>query len=230
MEIHIVPILKDNYAYVIQTDTEVAIVDPGEAKPVVEFLTKQQLQPNWIINTHKHWDHVNGNLELMEAYDCNLAAPAECEGHIDVVLRDGAVFALGDLVFQIILTKGHTAGHIILFEPNEKIMFSGDTLFAMGCGRLFEGSPSDMFVAMEKIKSLPVDTKIFAGHEYTLSNAKFAKHLLPDNHYIAKRYEVVKQAKCTMPTTLEQELKTNPYLLADSVQQFAKYRAAKDKF
>lgn len=230
MQVHIVPILKDNYAYIIQTDTDVAIVDPGDAAPVLAYLDEHGLHPNWIINTHRHGDHVDGNVHLKDAFDCKLAAPAECDGDIDTVLSDGDVFSFGNLEFQIIQTKGHTAGHIVLFEPTRKILFSGDTLFVMGCGRVFEGTPDDMFISLKKIKELPPETKIYCGHEYTAANANFAVHILPDNEDVAQARREMLGQKCTVPTLLSRELKTNPFLLANSVSEFAKYRAAKDRF
>ena len=230
MHIHVVPILNDNYAYIIQSDTEVAVVDPGEAAPIIDFLNDHGLHPDWIINTHKHGDHINGNVQLMDAFDCKLAAPAECEGNKDYVLEDGDLFPVGNLGFQISLTKGHTGGHIVLYEPHHNILFSGDTLFAMGCGRLFEGESHDMFQAMKYIKSLPAQTKIYCGHEYTRANADFARHILPDNAEISRRHKEVQSVDCTMPTTVAQELKTNPFLIARDVSEFAKYRQAKDNF
>lgn len=230
MQVHIIPILKDNYAYVVQSATKVAVIDPGEAAPIIDFLNEQGLHPDWIINTHKHADHVGGNQELINAFGCELAAPIECEGKIDVVLKDGNVFTMGNLDFSIMLTKGHTAEHIILFEPNHKILFSGDTLFAMGCGRLFEGDAGDMFMAMKKIKGLPEDTKIYCGHEYTRSNAEFAYSIKPGNRDIARRREQIQDEICTIPTILAQELKTNLFLIAETVSEFAEYRKAKDEF
>lgn len=210
MQVHIVPVLNDNYAYIVQSDTEVAVIDPGDSAPVIDFLHAQGLHPDWIINTHKHHDHVGGNLDLINAFGCQIAAPSEYSGHKDFVLKDGDVFPVGNLAFQIHLTKGHTAGHIILFEPSHKILFSGDTLFAMGCGRLFEGEPYEMFQAMKLIKSLPNDTIIYCGHEYTRANAEFARHLMPDNKNIAERYDAIRKQTCTMPTLLAQELKNKP--------------------
>lgn len=230
MEVHIVPILNDNYAYIVQTDNAVAVIDPGEARPIMDYLTEHLFEVDWIINTHKHGDHTSGNVELKDAYDCKLAAPRECDGHIDFTLEDGAVFPLGNLEFRVLLTKGHTAGHVVLFEPNRKILFSGDTLFVMGCGRVFEGSADDMFTSMQRIKSLSLETKIYCGHEYTKANAAFARHILPDNPDIQKRAEDLANFDCTVPTTLAEELKTNPFLLADSPEQFAEYRKAKDRF
>ena len=230
MEIFTVPILNDNYAYVIQTLDRVAVIDPGEAKPIVKFMKHHGFDLNWIINTHHHGDHTGGNLELQEAFpDCKVAAPAEC-GTTDCLLKDGEKFTFGDITLEVIETVGHTKGHVILFEPNHKILFSGDTLFAMGCGRLFEGNAEDMFEAMKKIKSLPGDTKIYCGHEYTASNAKFVSHLMPDNDAIQQRMKTVMHQPCTMPTLLDQELKTNPFLMASTVEEFAQYRNAKDNF
>lgn len=230
VEVFVVPVLEDNYAYIIQSGDQCAVIDPGEAKPVVEALTKHLLEPDWIINTHKHWDHVDGNNEILEAYeDCKVAAPAECGG-ADVTLEDGDTFTLGDTNFQIILTKGHTEGHIVLFDPASKTLFSGDTLFSMGCGRLFEGSADDMFAAMCKIKALPPETLIYFGHEYTASNAKFATHLYPENQEILKRAGEVSSQPQTVPTRLDIELKTNPFLLVETLEEFGDFRARKDKF
>ena len=229
MHIYIVPILKDNYAYVIESAGQVAVIDPGEAKPIVDFLTDHAMAPDWIINTHKHGDHTAGNIELLDAYGCKLAAPAEC-GAADLILADGGVLDIGEVTLQCFHTPGHTAGHVILYEPNDKVLFSGDTLFAMGCGRVFEGTMAEMFVSMQIIKSLPPETRIYCGHEYTLASAEFAAHILPDNVDIQQRLEQVRGQACTIPTTLDQELKTNPFLIAETVEEFAEYRKAKDRF
>ncbi len=230
MDVFIVPILEDNYAYVIQSGDMVGVVDPGEAGPVVAYLEQHNLKPDWIINTHHHWDHVDGNADLIEKYGCKVAAPNECKGDKDVILQDGEDFKFGDIAFQIFLTAGHTMGHIVLFDPTYRILFSGDTLFVMGCGRLFEGTHADMFKSMQVIKSFPPETAIYCGHEYTAGNAKFATHIMPDSADIKSRaMEVIGQG-CTMPTMLATELATNPYLIAKSIEDFKKYRTAKDNF
>lgn len=230
MDVSIIPILDDNYAYVIQSGDMVGIVDPGEAKPVMEYLEENNFSLDWIINTHHHWDHVDGNPELIEKYECKVAAPDECKRHKDIILKDGENFKFGDVDFQIFLTAGHTAGHIVLFDPVYRILFAGDTLFAMGCGRLFEGSYADMFKSMQVIKSLPPETAIYCGHEYTAGNAKFATHIMPDNEDIKMRATEVMGQQCTMPTLQAIEMKTNPYLIAQTIEEFTKIRQEKDDF
>ena len=225
MKIHIIPILQDNYAYVVEEGDVTVVIDPGEAEPIIAFLEQNNLKPDWVINTHKHWDHVNGNAVILEKYNARLAAPAEC-GDSDHLLKDGDQF----LGFDVIETPGHTMGHIVLYHPVEKILFSGDTLFSMGCGRLFEGAADDIFPSIQHIKLLPPETQIYCGHEYTLSNAKFAANILPHNHDIQNRLSVISGQKCTIPTLLSEELKTNPFLLAETVEEFTRYRTAKDNF
>jgi hydroxyacylglutathione hydrolase len=230
MDVSIIPILDDNYAYVIQSDDMVGVVDPGEAEPVIAYLEQHNLKLDWIINTHHHGDHVDGNVALIEKYGCKVAAPDECKGDKDVILQDGEDFKFGDISFQIFLASGHTMGHVVLFDPTYRILFSGDTLFVMGCGRLFEGSHADMFKSMQVIKSLPPETVIYGGHEYTPDNAKFATHIMPDNADIKARAIEVMGQECTMPTLQAVEMITNPYLIAQTVEEFTKIRTAKDNF
>lgn len=230
MDVKIIPILDDNYAYVIQSNGVVGVIDPGESKQVIEYLEGNDLSLDWVINTHKHWDHVNGNNKLIKKYGAKLAAPAECEGNADEVLEGGKLFHFGDVSFEVILTVGHTMGHVVLFDPTYRILFSADTLFVMGCGRVFEGTMEDMYQSMCAIKKLPPETAIYGGHEYTPANIKFAKHILPDNLAIFERSQALEGQKCTMPTTLADELSTNPFLIANDLVEFTKFREAKDNF
>ena len=229
MDVKIIPVLDDNYAYIIQSGGVTAVIDPGESLPIIQYLKDNDLNLDWVINTHKHWDHVNGNKKLLEKYGAKLAAPAECEG-AEMVLKDGEIFQCGDTKFEIILTRGHTSGHIILFDPTYRILFSGDTLFVMGCGRVFEGTMDDMYQSMQAIKKLPPETAIYCGHEYTAANIKFAKYIFPDNLSIFERAEILDGKSCTIPTTLASELMTNPFLMAETIDQFSDYRLKKDTF
>ena len=229
MDVHILPILDDNYAYIIQSAGLVGVIDPGESQPVIDYLNKKNLSLDWVINTHKHWDHVNGNKKLIQAYDARWAAPEEC-GEADEILKGGAPFIFGDIEFEIFATPGHTKGHVILFDPIYRILFAGDTLFAMGCGRVFEGTMEEMYQSMQIIKTLPPETAIYCGHEYTKSNAKFAKGILPNQLSIFDRANAIENQKCTIPTLLADELSTNPFLLAKNVQEFSEYRLKKDNF
>ncbi len=230
MDVKIISILDDNYAYIIQSGGMVGVIDPGESQPIIDYLTEHDLKLNWVINTHKHWDHVNGNEKLIKKYGAKLAAPRECDGDPDVVLEGGEPFKFGDITFDVILTVGHTMGHVVLFDPTYRILFSADTLFVMGCGRVFEGTMEDMYQSMCAIKKLPPETAIYGGHEYTPANIKFAKHILPNNLAIFERAQILENQKCTMPTLLAEELKTNPFLIANNVDEFTTYRTAKDNF
>lgn len=235
LDITVVPILQDNYAYIIcdRQTVMTGVIDPGEAQPIMDVLKQKDLRLDWVINTHHHWDHTDGNEALIEKYGARWAAPAEC-GDPDIVLTESELFYFGDTPFEILWTPGHTEGHVCLFDRNDNALFSGDTLFSMGCGRIFEGTAEEMYKGIKKIKALPKRTTMYCGHEYTKSNGEFARHILPDNEDIKIRMEEVtrlrQDGKPTIPVTLEKELKTNPFLLADSADQFADWRKQKDRF
>ncbi len=236
MEITILPILKDNYAYVLQTtDDKVAVIDPGEAPPVIEYLEKQSLKLTHIINTHHHGDHTAGNQELKDTYGALLAAPKGEEGRIDgidIPLSENTPFQLGEETLQILETPGHTDGGICLYAPESKALFTGDTLFLSGCGRLFEGTHEQMWRSMQKIKALPNETRIYCGHEYTLSNAEFAAACLPDNQALKARLDEVRimreSGKTTLPGLLKIEKEVNLFLNAKDPNAFKAIRSAKD--
>ena len=229
MDVKIIPILRDNYAYIIQSGGQVGVIDPGESQPIVDYLDSHGLKIHWVINTHKHLDHTSGNEDLIRKYHAKLAAPAEC-GRADKLLQAENKFVFGDIEFEVINTPGHTAGHIILFDPTYRVLFAGDTLFAMGCGRVMEGTMEEMYDSMQKIKSLPPETAIYCGHEYTATNINFTKKILPHNLKVFERSSQLYDVSCTMPTTLADELSTNPFLLASDVEEFGEYRKAKDNF
>jgi hydroxyacylglutathione hydrolase len=229
MDIQILPILDDNYAFVIQSGGQVGVIDPGEAAPFIEYLDKHGLSLDWVINTHHHSDHVDGNDELIKKHNAKWAAPAEC-GAADEVLVEGTPFQFGDTQFQIIHTCGHTKEHVVLYSADDSVLFSGDTVFASGCGRLFEGTAADMFDAFQKITQLPDDTVIYFGHEYTKSNCEFAAHALPHNQAIAQRLGEVTKQSVTIPTRLDVEKRVNPYFIAKDAAEFKKFRDAKDNF
>ncbi len=237
MNITILPILKDNYAYMIETDPGIiAVVDPGEAAPVIKWLEKNNKRLTHIINTHHHGDHIAGNGALRDKYGAILAAP-KADAHridgTDIALEEGVVFTLGEEELQIIDTPGHTIGHIALYCESAKALFCGDTLFSMGCGRLFEGTAEQMWHSFEKIMALPDETRIYPGHEYTLSNGEFCERIEPDNQDLKKRISEVRdlraQSKPTIPVSLATEKNTNAFLRARSAQRFAELRALKDQ-
>ncbi len=238
MQIDIIPILKDNYAYLLRgADGKNAVIDPGEAAPVIAYLQSNDLKLDLIINTHHHGDHISGNSKLIDTYNCQLAAPkkeAAKIGKLDIELEEKSVFSFGGEKAKILETPGHTLGGICLYFPTSKACFSGDTLFSMGCGRLFEGTPAMMWESLQKIMALPPETRIFPGHEYTLENAKFCLSIEPDNADLKERMREIDTLRAnnhpTIPVTLETEKKTNVFLRVEDAKKFAALRAQKDNF
>lgn len=237
IDVHIIPVLNDNYAYVLEAPNgESAVVDPGEAGPVIAFLEDCDPKPSLIFNTHHHGDHTGGNAEIMARYGCALAAPASESGriaNITIPLAEGAILSFGGERLHILETPGHTAGHICLYFPKSKILFTGDTLFSLGCGRLFEGTAAQMWDSFAKILALPDETLIFCGHEYTLANGKFCLRIEPDNPDLQDRLGQAEALRAegnpTLPVTLETEKKTNVFLRAGSAERFAELRQMKDR-
>lgn len=237
LKVYQIPALRDNYIYILKTETHVAVVDPSEASPVIEFLKKKKWRLNFIFNTHHHWDHTGGNKELKKLYSSKVFG-FEKDRHripgIDRTFKDGEEFLFGETNVKVIFIPGHTLGHIAFYFPKEKYLFCGDTLFAMGCGRLFEGTAGQMFESLGRLKELPRETLIFCGHEYTEVNGNFALLQDKDNKFLKKRMEKVrllrKQNQSTVPFTLQEELDTNPFLRAKSVKELARLRGLKDHF
>ena len=194
MLIEPIPCLTDNYAYIIYDDISkiASVVDPSEAKPIISFLKKKQIKLNYILNTHHHFDHIGGNIELKKKYDAKVVG-FEGDKHripgIDITVKDKEICRFGSSSVKILHIPGHTLGHICFFFEKEKIAFTGDTLFSLGCGRIFEGDHKQMLNSLNKIKELPKDTKIYCGHEYTYKNAEFCiKHDI-SNIYLKKKFE-----------------------------------------
>lgn len=235
-DIKIIPALQDNYIYILTaSDGTVAIIDPAEAAPVIDYLEKAGKKPAYILNTHHHHDHTGGNQALKERYGCEIIGPAADEHRIpylDTGVREGDTVNIGDSAAQIIETPGHTGGHICFWFKDDHVLLAGDTLFSMGCGRLFEGTAEQMWQSLSKLAALPDDTQIYCGHEYTAANGNFALTVEPDNADIKKRMDEVKAlraaGKPTLPVSLRTEKKTNPFLRAGSATRFAEIRKAKD--
>ena len=221
MQITPIPCLTDNYAYIISNNNSkmVGVVDPSEALPIVTFLKKKNLKLNYILNTHHHFDHVGGNIELKKKYNAKIVG-FKGDKHripgIDITVEDNERWAFGNSKIKILHIPGHTLGHICYFFEKEKIAFTGDTLFSLGCGRIFEGDHKQMLTSLNKIKELPKDTKIYCGHEYTYKNAEFCIKYDRDNSFLQKRFEIIKKLRLdnlpTIPTTLEDELNSNIFL------------------
>lgn len=238
MTIHLIPILKDNYVFLIEGhDKQCLVIDPGLSDPVLGFINQQNLSLTHILNTHHHWDHTDGNLEIKNATNCTIIGPEQERSHIpglDDGLHEGNTFKWQNLNFDILHTPGHTMGHITYYCSELKAAFVGDVIFSMGCGRLFEGTPADAFGAFQKILSLPNDTQIYCAHEYTLANAKFALEIEPNNNDLKKRYEEVKtlrrKKQPTIPVSLKTEKKTNPFLRQKTLEDFTKLRQFRDEY
>lgn len=236
-----IPVLTDNYIYLLREEGEggkTAVVDPALASPVQSFLDKRGWELDFILNTHHHWDHTGGNLELKTRWRCPVVGWAS-DGHrlpgMDFPLREaGEVFQMGKSKSRVLFLPGHTSGHIAYWFFEEGKLFCGDTLFAMGCGRLFEGTPEQMFNSLSQIKALPPETTIYCAHEYTEQNGRFALTVAPHNPDLKLRMKQVrlqrKENKPTVPFTLKEELKTNPFLQAETSKEFASLRGRKDVF
>ncbi|MDD1633281.1 MAG: hydroxyacylglutathione hydrolase, partial [Methylococcaceae bacterium] len=221
-----IPVLTDNYIYLINDPVsgETAVIDPALAQPVLDVLEKKGWRLTYILNTHHHWDHVGGNLELKQKTGCKIIAAQADRGRIPGIDRgvgEDDVIALGQHQARVISTPGHTRGHVVYHFAEDGALFCGDTLFVMGCGRLFEGTPEQMWNSLQKLKALPPSTRIYCTHEYTQTNGRFALSVEPDNRQLQEKMIEVKQLraenKSTVPSTIEQEIATNPFFRADSI-------------
>lgn len=237
LKVTLAPVLDDNYAYILQSGKETAVLDVGEAAPVVKALEEKKLTPSIIFNTHHHGDHIGGNKALQKKYDCKIIAPKKDShriANIDQGVSEGDILQFGSETIEIMETPGHTTGHICLWFPESAILFSGDTLFSMGCGRTFEGTAEQLFNAFERFKSLPDHTKIYCGHEYTQDNGNFCLNVDPDNQDLITHMEQVHALReknlPTIPTTIKLEKKTNIFMRAKTATEFTKYRELKDSF
>ncbi|MGA8165302.1 MAG: hydroxyacylglutathione hydrolase [Waddliaceae bacterium] len=248
-EMMIIPALGDNYIYVIQQDNHAIVIDPGDAQPVLKALDKANLVATHILNTHHHLDHVGGNQRIKSLTGCAVIGPDDPRiPALDTPVREGEEFTIGQLTFQVIGVPGHTTTHLAFYVPEKQWVFSGDSLFTGGCGRIFEGTPAQMLSSLRKLMQLPGNTLIFCGHEYTLKNLQFAASLEPDNSDIRSRLERVsmlrQKGEITVPEILATELKTNPFLRVDQpelkkalkmenttdIEVFTAIRSMKDRF
>ena len=239
MKIIPIPCLNDNYAYIVNdvATKTIGVVDPSEAEPIINYLKKEKLELNYILNTHHHFDHVDGNIELQKLYNSKIIGFIGDKHRIpgiNITLNDGEKFNFGKSIVKIIHIPGHTSGHICFFFEKEKIAFTGDTLFSLGCGRIFEGDHKQMLSSLNKIKKLPAKTKIYCGHEYTLSNSKFCKKYDSENKDLQKKIEKIEKQRQnglpTIPSTLKEELESNIFLRANDIKTFSKLRDLKDNF
>tara|TARA_B100001063_G_C16628020_1_gene484265 strand:- start:111 stop:872 length:762 start_codon:yes stop_codon:yes gene_type:complete len=253
MKIEIISCLNDNYSYLIyeEKNNTVAIVDPSEFEPCDEVIKNKYKKLDYILNTHHHNDHVGGNEKLKKKYNSTIFGFVGDKNRIpciDKFLKDNEDLKIGNLNFKVICIPGHTNGHIALYCKKEKIVFTGDTLFSLGCGRVFEGTNEQMLKSINKLKSLPKETKVYCGHEYTEKNLKFCIKYEPNNEYLRIKKDwvdvKVKSKTPTVPFYLKDEFKTNIFFrcnqqsiknalnLDNSSEQeiFDKLRDLKDNF
>jgi hydroxyacylglutathione hydrolase len=233
MKIHTIPVLQDNYCYIIESGGHTSVVDPGESAPVMKWLGGRALDT--IMLTHHHDDHTGGAAALKRQCGARIIGPAADSHRIpdmDVMVQDGDTIKTGDTAFRIIATPGHTRGHICYYSADAHAVFTADTLFSLGCGRLFEGTAHEMWDSLQKIAALPDETLVYCGHEYTAANARFALTIEPENIDLRERAAAVTALRAaglpTVPVRLGLEKKTNPFLRAGSAARFAALRLAKD--
>ena len=239
MRIEIIPCLQDNYSYLIidESNNFACVVDPSESEPIINFLKNKNIKLKYILNTHHHYDHIGGNQELKKKYGSvvvGFKGDSKRIPGIDILLEDNQIWKAENFEAKIMHIPGHTSGHICFNFFKEKLVFTGDTLFSLGCGRIFEGSYEEMFESLNKIKLLPKDTKIYCGHEYTLKNYNFCLIYDKENFKLKKKILSIKEklnkGLPTIPSTLKEELETNIFLRCNSIETFSKLRDLKDNF
>jgi hydroxyacylglutathione hydrolase len=239
LEIIRIPVLSDNYVWLVHDaqSKDTVVIDPAVAEPVLAESAARGWTITQIWNTHWHPDHTGGNADIKAATGCTITGPAaEAERipTLDVLVTGGDRVRLGDFVGDIMDVPAHTAGHIAIYLPDAGLVFTGDTLFPMGCGRLFEGTAAQMFDNMARLANLPDETAVYCAHEYTQSNGRYALVAEPDNAALITRMEDVDalraRGEATVPTTIGLEKATNPFMRASSVEELAARRSAKDGF
>jgi hydroxyacylglutathione hydrolase len=239
MKIEIIPCLQDNYSYLIidKKNNTACVVDPSEADPIIEYLENNNIKLKFILNTHHHYDHVGGNEKLKDKYGASIVGyrgDKERIPKIDILVNDQETWIYENFEAKIIHVPGHTLGHVCFYFYKEQSVFTGDTLFSLGCGRIFEGTHFQMFSSLMKLKELPQNTKVYCGHEYTKQNSNFCiVHDENNENLKAKIKEIeikLKNKIPTIPSTIKDELECNVFLRSHNVEVFSKLRNLKDNF
>ena len=239
MKVEIIKCLKDNYSYVIIDEkyNHACVVDPSEAEPIINFVESKNIKLKFVLNTHHHYDHVGGNNDLKKKYKIKIVGfknDKQRIPNIDILLENNEIWKSENFEAKIIHIPGHTSGHICFYFIKEKIAFTGDTLFSLGCGRIFEGTYEQMYNSLNRIKELPKDTEIYCGHEYTLQNGNFC--LANDSANLKLKEKITKVKKKldndlpSIPTVLADEIECNIFLKAKDLKSFSKLRDLKDNF
>ena len=239
MEVKIIPCLNDNYSYLIidKNKKNACVIDPSEHKPIIEMIEKDKLNLKYILNTHHHYYHVGGNKELKKKYNSKVVGFKDDKNRIpgiDIFVENNEIWKEENFEVKIYHIPGHTTGHIAFHFFKEKMIFTGDTLFSLGCGRIFEGTYEQMFNSLNRIKMLPKDTEVYCGHEYTLQNANFC--LVNDSKNLKLKEKIRKIQKKrennlpSIPTLLADEIECNIFLKAKNLESFSKLRDLKDNF
>jgi hydroxyacylglutathione hydrolase len=237
MKIEIIPCLKDNYSYLVidQVKNIACVIDPSEAKPIIDFLEKNKISLKFILNTHHHYDHVGGNKELKEKYKAMVIGydgDKERIPELDISVKDNEIWKYENFEVKIFHIPGHTLGHICFYFYKEESVFTGDTLFSLGCGKIFEGTYSQMYNSLMKIKILPQNTKIYCGHEYTKQNSNFCIANDKNNKNLKNKIKEVdiklEKKLPTIPSTIKEEIECNIFLRSNNIETFSKLRDLKD--
>ena len=230
--------LEDNFSYIlIDQNKNACVIDPSESVPIINFVEKNNIKIKYILNTHHHFDHIGGNKEIKKKYNAKIVAYKNDLHRIpdvDISLKNNQIWTAENFKSKIIHIPGHTNGHICFFFENEKIAFTGDTLFSLGCGRIFEGTYEEMFSSLKKLKELPKETKIYCGHEYTLKNSEFCLKYDKNNKRLQNKINEIKNKVNnnipTVPSTIDDEIACNIFLRAKTLGEFSKLRDLKDNF
>ena len=239
MKVEIIKCLEDNYSYIL-TDEEsnsACVIDPSESKPIIDYTEKNKINLKFILSTHHHFDHVGGNKDLKKKYNLKILGFKKDKNRIpeiDIALNDKEIWKNDKFELKIYHIPGHTSGHVCYHFFNQNILFTGDTLFSLGCGRIFEGTYEEMFSSLQLIKSFPEETKIYCGHEYTLKNSEFCIKYDKNNSALIEKIRSIRKklekGHPTIPSTIKEELDCNIFLRSKDVESFSKLRDLKDNF
>jgi len=239
MKVEIIKCLEDNFSYILinESNKNCCVIDPGESGPVINYLEKNKLNLKYILNTHHHHDHIGGNEVLKKKFNAKIVGFIGDKGRIpqiDICINNNEIWKDDIFEAKIYHVPGHTLGHICFDFFKDKIIFTGDTLFSLGCGRIFEGSYEQMYNSLQIFKNLDKDTKIYCGHEYTLKNAEFCLAHDTSNTKLLNKVEEIKEkiklGKTSMPSTIGEELDCNIFLKSNDLENFKKLRDLKDNF